>query len=59
MNDLVKTVETRKERVLMELCKERLEDSFQLFKLLAEVPNIERKMWESYNNTHVYGTTAL
>ena len=59
MNDLVNIVETRKERVLKELCKEQLEGSFQPFKLLAEVPNIEIKMWESHNNTRVYRTADL
>ena len=59
MTDLVKIVVTRRERVTKELNKEQLDGSFQPFKLLSEVSNKEIKMWESHNNTRVYGTAAL
>ena len=59
MKGLVTLVGKSKERVLKELCKERIDGSFQPFKLEAEVPNMEIKMWVTHNNTRVYDSSSV
>ena len=45
LKNLIKFVDKRKERVVKLLCKERLEDKFQQFMLVEQIPAIEGKLW--------------
>ena len=46
LKDLIKLVCKRKDRVIVELCKERLNDDFQPFMLVDKVPKIEDELWQ-------------
>ena len=43
---LVKLVGHRKEKVMVALCKERLDGEFQPFTLVDKIPSIEDEMWQ-------------
>ena len=46
LKDLIKLVGKRKERVMKQLCKERIDGEFQPFMLQAQIPNIEEELWK-------------
>ena len=46
LKDLTKLVYKRKERMLVELSKERLDGEFQLFMLVNKILKIEDELWQ-------------
>ena len=46
LKDLIKLVGKRKERVMKHLCKERIDEEFQPFVLIEQIPSIEAELWK-------------
>ena len=46
LKDLIALVGNRKEKVMVALCKERLDGEFQPFVLVGKIPDLEGQMWQ-------------
>ena len=46
LKDLIKLVAKRKEKVMKDLCKERIDGEFQPFMMLEQIPVIEEELWK-------------
>ena len=45
LKDLINLVKNRRERVLKELAKERIDGEFQPFQMTKQIPHIEKSLW--------------
>ena len=59
VKSLFKKIKSRRETNRKVLYKERLEGDFLPFKMAESIPAIENFMWESNNNTSLYGLGSL
>ena len=46
LKNLIKLVAKRKEKVMKDLCKERIDGEFQPFVMLEQIPVIEEQLWK-------------
>ena len=59
MNQLMKMVKSRKNKVTKAMFKERSSGAFQPFKMIQEIPRIEKYLWDYPSSTLVNGASAL
>ena len=56
---IIKEVKTRKNAVTKALYKERIDGEYDPFKMIGEVPKIEKYLWEYTNKTLSFGASSL
>ena len=59
MNQLMLTVKRRKNKVTKAMFKERATGAFEPFKMLPQIPRIEKYLWEYSNRSYAYGAAAM
>ena len=59
LKQIIKEVKTRKNAVTKALFKERIDGEYDPFKMIGEVPKIEKYLWEYNNMTPSFGASSL